>query len=70
MLRSPQDALHLSDSQLERLAAARKRFLTSIAEVCGERRQIFARLSAIEVPTSLRAMQHATAAWLEVRRSG
>lgn len=43
----------------------------SIGEVCAERRAIFSRLAAVEVPDpadGLRAMQHATATWLKVRR--
>lgn len=113
-----QEALALSEEQLERLGAARHRFLAAIsqarppaearfasagglrpgshvrvlqghsstaaeatractprlspAQVLQERRGIFERLAAVEVPaaTSLRAMQHATAAWLQVRAGG
>lgn len=42
----------------------------SIGEVCAERRDIFNRLAAVEVPDpsgGLRAMQHATATWLKAR---
>ncbi|KAI7838835.1 hypothetical protein COHA_007449 [Chlorella ohadii] len=62
------DALDISDSQLERLAVTRAQFIRSIGEVCAERRAIFSRLAAVEVPDpagGLRAMQHATAAWLQ-----
>lgn len=58
--------VQLDGEQLERLTAARSRFLQAIDEVCVERQQIFARLQAVQVPTSLRAMQEATASWLEV----
>lgn len=67
---APQSVLELSDSQLERLAAARTQFLRQIADVCGERRAIFARLAQVEVPDSLRSLQHATSTWLKVRRVG
>jgi hypothetical protein len=66
------DSLQLSDSQLERLAAARAQFIRSIGEVCAERREILDRLAAVEVPDpagGLRAMQHATATWLKVHEA-
>lgn len=64
-------ALQLSEVQLGRLASARAQFVRSIGEVCAERRQIFERLQALteEVPTSLRALQHVTATWLEVHEA-
>lgn len=61
--------VQLDGEQLERLTAARSRFLQAIDEVCVERQQIFARLQAVQVPTSLRAMQEATASWLEVHEA-
>ena len=61
-----QGAVQLSAQQLDRVAAARANFLQRIQEVCAERRLIFDRLQAIQVPTTLRAMQQATASWLQV----
>lgn len=64
-------SLSLTEQQLERLEAARTRFLASIADVCAERRAIFERLQVLnaEIPTSLRVLQQATAAWLKVHEA-
>jgi hypothetical protein len=52
---------------MERLAAARENFLERIVDVLTERRAIFDKLQAVHVPTNLRAMQAATASWLQAR---
>lgn len=52
-----QGSLSLTEQQLERLEAARTRFLASIADVCAERRAIFERLQVtLGNPTDARAL--------------
>ena len=62
-----QRAISPTPAQMERLAAARETFLERIVDVLTERRAIFDKLQAVQVSTNLRAMQAATASWLQAR---
>jgi hypothetical protein len=65
-----QSALQLTSEQVGQLAAARSRFLASIDEVCAERRALLDRLATIQVPSTLKVLQHVTVSWLEVGGGG